>query len=294
MGFDMAMSEISLVLFTTIAPSGAVAVALMALLSLSARSNAEAQARIDQCAWVPLAITLVGLVSSATHLGNPANALYVLLGVGSSPLSNEVSAAVVFLGLAGVRWMLSFARRPLRTLKAALSCLTVVAAVVFVTAVAFAYDAATVPTWNTPYVPASLWLNALCGGPALMLATMQWARPECVAGGVRAAALAASAVGLCGSVVMYVLQNGVLQQAENALVSGAQLVPHYPAMIVAFAVLAAVGLAIVARACFARQGAAPSASGARSVLVMDIVGCTLVFAGIFVARFAFYMMHMTV
>ena len=294
MGFDMAMSEISLVLFTTIAPSGAVAVALMALFSLGARADAGAQARIDQCAWVPLAITLVGLVSSATHLGNPANALYVLLGVGSSPLSNEVAAAVVFLGLAGVRWMLSFARRPLRALKAALSCLTVAAAAVFVTAVAFAYDAVTVPTWNTPYVPASLWLNALCGGPALMLATMRWARPERVTGGMCAGALATSAIGLCGSVVMYALQNGVLQHAENALVSGAQLVPNYPATIVVFAVLAAVGLAAVACSCFARRGAASTASGARMAHVMDAAGCALVFAGIFVARFAFYMMHTTV
>lgn len=294
MGFDMAMSEISLVLFTTIAPSGAAAVALMALFSLGARADAEAQARIDQCAWVPLAITLVGLVSSATHLGNPANALYILLGVGSSPLSNEVSAAVVFLGLAGVRWMLSFARRPLRALKAVLSCLTVAAAAVFVTTVAFAYDAATVPTWSTPYVPASLWLNALCGGPLLMLATMRWARPERVAGRVGVLALAVSAVGLCGSVVMYALQNGVLQHAENALVSGVQLVPCYPAMIVVFAALTAAGLAVVARPRCARRGVAMAASGARAARAMDVSGCVLAFAGIFVARFAFYMMHMTV
>ena len=33
MGFEMAMSELSLVLFTTIAPSGAVAVALMVVCS---------------------------------------------------------------------------------------------------------------------------------------------------------------------------------------------------------------------------------------------------------------------
>lgn len=294
MGFDMAMSEISLVLFTTIAPSGAVAVALMAVFSLFARSDAEAQARIDQCAWVPLAITLVGLVSSATHLGNPANALYVLLGVGSSPLSNEVSAAVVFLGLAGVRWMLSFASRPLAALKTALSCLTIVAAAVFVDMVALAYDAATVITWNTPYVPASLWLNALCGGPLLMLSTMRWARPGHVTERASVLALVASAVGLCGSVVAYALQNGVLLHAENALVSGAQLVPCYPAMIAAFAALSAAGLAIVARPCFARRRAVSSARGDWTVHAADAAGCALVFAGIFVARFAFYMMHMTV
>ena len=44
---------------------------------------------------------MVGLVASATHLGNPANALYVFLGVGRSPLSTEVFCAVVFLALGG-------------------------------------------------------------------------------------------------------------------------------------------------------------------------------------------------
>lgn len=159
MGLEMAMEELTLVLFTTIAPSGAVAVALMALLSLCARDEAE-RARIDQCAWVPLAIALVGLVTSATHLGNPANALYVLLGVGSSPLSNEVACAVVFFGVSGLRWLLSFSRRNLRVVRAVLTLAVAATAAAFVTAVAFAYDAETVPTWHSPYVPASLWLNA--------------------------------------------------------------------------------------------------------------------------------------
>ncbi|MFR1640267.1 MAG: DmsC/YnfH family molybdoenzyme membrane anchor subunit [Eggerthellaceae bacterium] len=43
--------------------------------------------------------------AASTHLGNPANALFVFLGVGRSPLSNEVFCAVVFLPLAGVYWL---------------------------------------------------------------------------------------------------------------------------------------------------------------------------------------------
>lgn len=60
---------------------------------------------------------MVGLVASATHLGNPANALYVFVGVGRSPLSTEVFCAVVFLALAGVYWLYSFAERPRRGLQ---------------------------------------------------------------------------------------------------------------------------------------------------------------------------------
>lgn len=298
MGFEMAMEELTLVLFTTIAPSGAIAVALMAALAVAVRGDGEARARIDQRLWLPIAITLVGLVASATHLGNPANALYVLLGVGSSPLSNEVASAVVFLGLAGLYWLTAFSRRDLRLARNVLACGIVLASVAFVTAVAFAYDAVTIQTWHTPFVPASLWLNALCGGPLLALVTLRWACPDHAGGAVRAVALAVSAVGLGGSVVAYALQNGVLSHAANAMATGPELVPHYSAMIAAFAVLAAAGWVFVALR--PRKGAqvmaesVPTSAANWRAHAADAVGCLLVFAGIFTARFAFYMMHLTV
>lgn len=284
MGFDMAIGELTLVLFTTIAPSGAVAVALMAAFAVAVRGSSETRARVDQRMWLPIAITLVGLVASATHLGNPANALYVLLGVGSSPLSNEVATAVVFLGLAGLYWLTAFSQRNLSAARNVLACLLVVATACFVAAVAFAYDAETIQTWHTPYVPASLCLNALCGGPLLALSTLRWACPERAVGAVRTGASVVSAAGLAGSIVSYAMQNGVLSHAVNSMASGLELVPHYPAMIAAFAMFAAAGSALIAFA-----GKRPSRAR-----VLDIAGCVLVFAGIFIARFAFYMMHLTV
>lgn len=108
-GFSVALSEITLVLFTTLAPSGAVAYLLMSLPVLSGRVTGDAARRLNQLTCLPLLVAMVGLVASATHLGNPANALYVFTGVGRSPLSTEVFAAVIFLALAGVYWLYSFA-----------------------------------------------------------------------------------------------------------------------------------------------------------------------------------------
>ena len=101
-GFSVALSEITLVLFTTLAPSGAVAYLLMSLPVLSGRAAGDTARRLNQLTCLPLLVAMVGLVASATHLGNPANALYVFTGVGRSPLSTEVFAAVIFLALAGV------------------------------------------------------------------------------------------------------------------------------------------------------------------------------------------------
>lgn len=326
MGFEMAMSELSLVLFTTIAPSGAVAVALMVVCSLLASKNARRskegiaassddgaggagvapsapseavpgersiRTRIDQRLWPPIVISLVGLVASSTHLGNPANALYVLLGVGSSPLSNEVAAAVVFLGLSGMYWLLSFSRRGFWGVRTAVACLIVLASAVFVTAVAFAYDTVTVPTWHTPYVPAGLWATALCGGPLLALATMRWACPRCLPEKLQSSFAVLSAAGLVGGVVMHLLQYRVLLDAENALASGIELVPQYLPMVAAFTVLSLVGWCLVVLPLASGKRPEEGAPSARFV-VRNFAGCFFVFAGIFIVRFAFYMMHLTV
>ena len=84
-GFATAFSEITLVLFTTLAPSGAVAYALMSFPIIYGRLSDDAHRRIDKALCIPLIVSLVGLVASATHLGNPANALYVFMGGGEKP-----------------------------------------------------------------------------------------------------------------------------------------------------------------------------------------------------------------
>ena len=86
-GFAIALSEITLVLFTTLAPSGAVAYLLTSLPVLTGRATGEEARRLNQLTFLPLVIAMVGLIASATHLGNPSNALYVFTGVGRSPVN---------------------------------------------------------------------------------------------------------------------------------------------------------------------------------------------------------------
>lgn len=168
-GFSLAFGEITLVLFTTLAPSGAVAYLIMGLPVLVGRAQDEVARRLNRWSCLPLVVTMVGLIASATHLGNPSNALYVFTGVGRSPLSTEVFAAVIFLALAGVFWLYSFAERPHVGLQRGLLAAIDVAIVAFVVAVAFAYNVDTILTWSLPLVPVSLLLNALLGGPLLAL-----------------------------------------------------------------------------------------------------------------------------
>lgn len=112
---------------------------------------------------------MIGLIASATHLGNPANALYVFTRVGRSPLSTEVFCAVIFLALAGIYWLYSFAETPRTKLQRILLIITDVSALLFIVATAYAYNVDTIPTWSLPLAPASLLLNALVGGPVVAL-----------------------------------------------------------------------------------------------------------------------------
>lgn len=299
-GLNTALDEITLVFFTTLAPSGVVAFIVMGLPLVRGRLSSDVRHRINQCLCIPLVISMVGLVASATHLGSPANALYVFMGVGRSPLSNEVFCAVVFLALAGVYWLYSFSVRPSERLSRWWVVLALVAGVVFVTAVSVAYDAPTIVSWATPFVPLALWLNALVGGPILALAGLSVARFRPVEQRFGRVLIGVSAAALAANLVVYVLQGLQLPAMENAFATAAQLVPYYGGMVVAFALAAGAGLVVAGRPLWRRSADAPSADVpsaeklVRLTILRTSAASALVLVGIFIMRFAFYMMHLTV
>ena len=150
-GFATALNEITLVLFTTLAPSGAVAYVIMGMAAL--RAQGDERKRLSGALLIPFLVTLVGLVASATHLGNPDNALYVFSRVGASPLSNEVCAAVLFLGISGLHWLYQFAEHARQRVLNVLLGAAMVASLAFLISVAFAYASRTVVSWTRPSFP---------------------------------------------------------------------------------------------------------------------------------------------
>lgn len=285
-GFATALGEITLVLFTTLAPSGAIALALMGLPIVAGRASEDERRRIDKFVSVPLVVSMVGLVASATHLGNPANALYVFVGVGRSPLSTEVFCAVVFLALAGVYWLYSFAERPRRGLQRGWMAALIVASGAFVTSVAFAYAADTIVSWNTWHVPANLWLNALVGGPLLALLGLRLARFAPADSLFGRVLVGIAVVALALNVGGYVLQGADLPGLRNAFVSAAGLVPSFGVLVAVFGVCGVLGIGLDGWALFVKRRPLS--------VVRASVACVFAFAGIFAMRFAFYMMHLTV
>lgn len=286
---DMALSEITLVVFTTIAPAGALGYVFLAAGILFTRDDDRAK-KLSTYLIVPLLLALVGLIASATHLGTPANALYVLSGIGRSPLSNEVVAAALFLALGGAAWILSFGHRERDALSTfglvAASC----AALVFVVFVSLAYSVETIPTWNMPLAPLTLWMNALVGGPLVALlsflcADVMSSRRFALACGV------CSVAGALANVLLLALEYRALSGIVTTVAVGADLVPFMPVAIVFFFICSIVG-ALLASFAALRRGFATLA-GRRRRIVYGVCAVAIVLAGCFAVRFSFYAMYMT-
>lgn len=283
-GLHTALDEITLVLFTTLAPSGVMAFILLSFLLLKQPEWLDRK-RVQRMLCVPLIIATVGLIASATHLGNPANALYVFFGVGRSPLSNEVFFAVVFLFLAGIYWLYSFSLKPHLALQKVWLGAIMLAGIAFITSIAFAYSVPTITTWNTFLVPVGLWIDAFVGGPLVALYTLQLARSISPHSRSVKILLSVSLVAILAKAVVLILQDITLLTIENAVVTAKELVPYSTIAIIVFVLLAITGLAIYWRNL--RKGKlATTAQGALS--------CALVYLGLFSTRFVFYAMHMTV
>lgn len=288
-GFAFAVSELSLVLFTTLAPSGAVAFALAGLPLLGRRLDAACRERLNQFLFIPLVAAMLGLIAAATHLGTPENALYVLTGFGRSPLSTEVVAAVAFLAFAGVYWLLTFWPRFGAGVQRAWFTVAAVLAVAFTATVGTAYGEPTIVTWDLWQVPVALCLNALAGGPLIALATWTAAGVE-VSRRRASACIAIALAAVLAATAVYASQGFALEGLRNFVrTSALSLAPGYGIAVAAYAVLCCAGVAVEAKAFLLGGGCA----GAKRTAVVA-AGCALCLAGIFVMRFVFYMTHMTV
>jgi anaerobic dimethyl sulfoxide reductase subunit C (anchor subunit) len=231
----------TLAVFTALAPCGATCWLLLASYVFAhGNMDAVSRSRFDRLAFLPVAVVWTGFIASATHLGTPANALYVTLGVGRSPLSNEVAATVAFLFFAGIYWLYTFRTGYARILAGFLLACSCVAAVASIGFMSVAYDVSTVPSWDCAYSPLNLVLTGVFSGAALAVALLKTARPH--ARSWAWAFLALSAAALAAGSGTMLMQADWLAGVTNNVAGALDSVPGYRQLISAHAVLGACGL----------------------------------------------------
>ena len=248
------LDNLSLALFTALAPAGVVAFIVLALARIFSADHDRA-VRIDRMIALPFAVALLGFIASATHLGTPAHALHVFAGVGTSPLSNEVLSAACLAGIA------------------LLACTSQ------------AYAVRTVPTWNTPYTPTNLIFAGLFEGAVFSQIFLSAAKAPLQRTGIVLVGLAG--VSLVGNIAVMAVQNTALNAIANNEFAAATLAPDY-SLIIAFYALA--GLAAIVLDGWALR----AATSTRTRFIMRIIAGVLAFAAVFAARTVFYSLHMTI
>lgn len=285
LAFGNALGEITLALFTSLAPASALAFVFMEFPLLGKALDPQYRARLGKMLSLPLVLCMSGLIASATHLGNPANALYVARGINRSPLSNEVSAAVAFLACAAAVWLLGFSLKDRCILQRAFIILSIPLAVAFVAMSARAYSVNTIVTWNTPYTLASIAVGALALSPAIALVgfTVAGGGRLAVKGSVALTAL--SSLAAIGLFAIYAMQGSSLEHVGNFMYTANETAPHYGLMLALHGILSAAGVVLLALS-FRRE--------ARCLLGMRIAASVSLLAALFIMRFAFYTLHLTV
>lgn len=302
-GLDFALNDIGLAVFTTLAPAATFAYVVLALLAMFGSLTPRERSCLESWLILPLALATVGLIASATHLGNPANALYVFRAVGRSPLSTEVLAAVVFLGTSCSYWLACIYFKSTGVIRRLWLGASIVTAFVFVWGTANAYDMDTVVTWTTLFARVNLVLTGLAGCCPLaclvLVCTGQAHRRPRLTRWVAAVSL----VGALLACISMFLQNNELALLRNGYGTAAELVPLYPVAIVAFA-LSSCGATVASLAvlrrfrCTLGNGPDVVALDANSPAERRAIGLLLLatlvsYMGTFAVRFSFYCFHMT-
>ncbi|MGH1593681.1 dimethyl sulfoxide reductase anchor subunit family protein [Yersinia proxima] len=161
------MHELPLVFLTVL---GQTAVGVFALVFLSHKLGLTTAQQLKQANIVGLILMLVGLVIGALHVGQPLRAMNMLLGVGRSPMSNEIVLSSLFVAMACGTVFFSVMVK-----NTVLAMLCNVAAVIFGLAFAWSitqvYQLTTVPNWDTSYTSLQLWMTVLVGGGAFAILT---------------------------------------------------------------------------------------------------------------------------
>ncbi|MDX2320026.1 MAG: dimethyl sulfoxide reductase anchor subunit [Moritella sp.] len=158
------MHELPLVFLTLLAQTAA-GITLFATLALFI-SKLDSD-EYNKVMFVALISISLGGIASLFHLGQPLRAINAFMGVGRSPMSNEIVATVIFGGLLFLTVALGWMKKSLALVKT-LGLLASIAALVLIAIIPTIYTLATVPQWNTIFTPMQMILTALSMGAVVV------------------------------------------------------------------------------------------------------------------------------
>lgn len=276
---ESVFAEMPLALFTTLSSVGAGAFIAMAGVVFAVKLKEEELAKLDRLGIVPFLVACVGFACAFFHLASPLNAFGVFSGVGSSPLSNEIVAGVVFMVAAAVYVVLAWTGKLSGGARRGVVAVCAVLAAVFSLFMGMAYMMYTIPSWNTWTTPAQMLGFALAGGAVLeaLVIALSDARDAVYASGAKRVLLVLGVVGVALAVVALAAFLASAGSLPSPWAETSRVVPAAMPYAVAGAVLLTLAAALMAAALTKKSPALLCGVGVASVTV-----------GILAARLAFY------
>ncbi|ATM86771.1 MULTISPECIES: dimethyl sulfoxide reductase anchor subunit family protein [Yersinia] len=161
------MHELPLVFFTVL---GQTAVGLFALALVSHKLGMTTALQLKHANIIGLILMIAGLIVGTLHVGQPLRAATMLMGVGRSPMSNEILLSGLFVAMACGTVFFSVIVK--NTVLAGLfNVATVIFGLAFAWSITEVYQLTTVPNWDTSYTSLQLWMTVLVGGGAFAMVT---------------------------------------------------------------------------------------------------------------------------
>lgn len=316
---EAAFAELPLACFTTLAPLGAGAFIALFLANLMQPLSDADRRRIDMLTLVPLGFLLLAFGLAFLHLANPLHAPFVLSGLGSSPLSNELLVGSAAFALMGVYWVLAMMGRLGKRARLVFSLITALAALAFALFIGLAYYIDTSASWHTPLIWVQMVGIALMG--AGLTGSLVLAAARVLPVGPARLTKVLAVVGGVGFVLFigaFLWWIEFVSTLSNPLSNGARMVEGVEEVVIAAVACAFIGIIILLALLHWRtrgprkavsptttsgaavpEGAAPGVSAAarpragRAVALL-IMALAWGVVGVFAARLVFYALQMNV
>lgn len=287
--------HVQLLLFTVLGPAGALGFLAASLFAIRAPKDVPWLFRLERWLLFPIFVCMLGLIIAATHLGTPRNALYVLLGVGRSPLSNEMVATIAFLAISWLFWLVLTTRKLPETASKIWLIVADIAALAMVFETSMAYSIPTVPAWNSALAPLMFWMGALFLGISVALCTLRFAKVQLSQRSWKALVII-QAASVIGGVISMLLFKASVANVSSALTgtSGALgLIPSFDLYVIAFVLSgsAAVALNFLALRPLRTTDKPSALSPSQRYLIISLI---LALTAVILMRAPFYLLYMTV
>lgn len=281
----MSITSFSLIAFTMMMQSAA-GLVLVSELGQYKFAGKEEQP-LARCLPVALILGVLGLGIAFYHLASPLAAFYVILNVGSSPLSREIMLVVSFIALMAIVFLIR--RKNPESGATILGGVTAIVGLLMVWSIAEVYTRQTIPTFNTAGTDLSFFGTTLLVGSVLgavlygtsagSLATQGSKLPELF--------MVVAAVGLGLAYVGAPLSIVARTAVDNYGVSGLSplvVSGQWPVVFVLGLLLTAAGLVF----CMLAGLKAIKSNQAASITRFSVLALVLVVIGEVIGRYAFY------